>query len=98
MIGAPARKQDQTRRAGVFLVLSSAYRVKTPMIAVMLVEAKECLECLASGSVVVPTSGVDPSGMLTATCDGAFVRVFERDLFERTEPFEPGRIAGAAAD
>jgi hypothetical protein len=68
------------------------------MIAVMLVEAKECLECLASGSVVVPTSGVDPSGMLTATCDGAFVRVFERDLFERTEPFEPGRIAGAAAD
>ena len=79
-------------------MLSSAYRVKTPMIAVMLVEAKECLECLASGSVVVPTSGVDPSGMLTATCDGAFVRVFERDLFERTEPFEPGRMAGAAAD
>ena len=66
----------------------SVYRVTTPMVAVILREAQERLECLGSGSLVIPTSDVDSAGMLTAKCGGAFVRVFERDLFERTEPVE----------
>jgi hypothetical protein len=66
----------------------SMYRVKTPMVAVILRETKERLECLDSGSLVIPTSDVDSAGMLTAQCDGTFVRVFQRDLFERTEPVE----------
>lgn len=66
----------------------SVYRIKTPMVAVILMEAQERLECLGSGSLVFPTSDVDSAGMLTAKCEGAFVRVFQRDLFERTEPVE----------
>jgi hypothetical protein len=76
-------------------VLRSAYRVKTPMIAVILMEAQERLDCLGSGSLVIPTSDVDAAGMLTAKCEGAFVRVFQRDLAERTEPVEADLAAGS---
>ncbi len=75
------------------LILRSAYRIKTPMIAVRM-EPQERLDCLGSGSLVIPTSEVDAEGMLTATCEGVFVRVFQRDLFERTVPVEADLAMG----
>jgi len=34
---------------------------------------------------VIPTSASDPAGMIEATCDGKQVRLFARDLDERSE-------------
>jgi hypothetical protein len=67
-------------------VLASAYRVKTSMVAMVPLGSRERLQSLDSGSVVVPISEISAAGMVEMMHDGIVIRVFERDLFERSEP------------
>ena len=69
-------------------MLASAYRVKTSMVAMVPNGSRERLQSLGSGSVVVPISEISVAGMVEVLHDGTLIRVFERDLFERSEPFE----------
>ena len=61
------------------------------MTAVVHQGSQERLRALRPGAVVVPTSNADCAGMMEATCEGLLLRVFQRDLSERSE-----RIEGAA--
>ncbi len=69
-------------------MLASAYRVKVSMAAMVPVGSHERLLTLDPGSVVMPVSGVSAAGMIDLMHDGQVIRVFERDLFERSDPFE----------
>ena len=67
-------------------MLASAYRVKASMVAMVPIGSRERLQSLGSGSVVVPISEISAAGMVEVLHDGNLIRVFERDLFERSEP------------
>ena len=72
-------------------MLASAYRIKTSMIAIVPVGSCERLLPLTSGSVVIPIAGVSRPGMIDVIHEGRVIRVFERDLSERSEPVELDR-------
>ena len=63
----------------------SAHRVITAITAIVRETSGEQLQPLDPGVIVIPTSEPDHAGMIEATCNGTQVRVFERDLEERSE-------------
>jgi hypothetical protein len=65
-----------------------AYRIKASLTAVILRGTHERLQSLNSGTLLIPLSEPNGAGMIEARCEGCLVRVFERDLFERSEPVE----------
>ena len=67
---------------------TSAYRITSSITAVTRQGTGERLQTLNPGSIVIPTSRTDFAGMIEATCDGNWVRVFARDLDERSELIE----------
>jgi hypothetical protein len=70
------------------LMPASAYRITSSTTVVLRQGTRELLQTLDPGSVLIPTSATDPAGMIEATCDGDRVRIFARDLDERSEPVE----------
>ena len=72
--------------------MPTSYRITSSITAVICEGIRERLQTLHPGSIVIPTSATDPAGMIEATCDGKHVRVFARDLDERSE-----RIKAVAA-
>lgn len=79
-------------------MLASAYRVKASMVAMVPIGSRERFRSLGSGSVVVPISEIGAAGMVEMLYDGILIRVFERDLFERSEPFEFDSASGRSSD
>ena len=49
----------------------------------------EKLECINAGSILVSASGADSAGMIEATWVGLPVRIFRRDLEERSVEITP---------
>lgn len=66
----------------------SAYRLTGTITALIAKDSRERLGCLAPGSILIPTSHTDAAGMIAARCDSLSVRVFNRDIQERTEQIE----------
>ena len=66
----------------------SAYRLTGTITALIAKGSRERLGCLEPGSILIPTSNSDASGMIAALCDSLFVRVFDRDIQEQTEHIE----------
>jgi len=64
------------------------YRINLSMIAVVRHGSQELIRPLGRGLILVPTSGVDRTGMIEATCGEHRVRVFQRDLMDRAERIE----------
>lgn len=62
-----------------------AYRITFPITALLYEDSREHLGTLGRGVILIPVSSVDRTGLIEATCDGHQVRVFERDLLERSE-------------
>jgi hypothetical protein len=65
-----------------------AYRIISSTTVVVRQGSRETLQTLDPGSVLFPTSATDAAGMVEATCDGDQVRIFARDLDERSEQVE----------
>ena len=59
-----------------------------PITAVIRYGTQEKLEVLKSGVILIPWSVPDSAGMIDAVCEGEHVRVFARDLEERSQPIE----------
>jgi hypothetical protein len=74
-----------TRMAANPFMPASAYRITGSVTAVILRDARERLECLHGGSILVPISAPNAAGMVEATCEGNPVWVFARDLDEGCE-------------
>ena len=66
----------------------SAYRLTGAITALIIDGSRERLGCLASGSILIPTSNTDSAGMIAGVCDSLPVRVFNRDIQEQTEHIE----------
>ena len=66
----------------------SRYQVTFSMTAAVLQDSHEWLTALEPGTVVVLMYGVIDAGMIEAACDGHRVRVFRRDLLERSQRIE----------
>jgi hypothetical protein len=58
------------------------------MTAVIYQGTRERLLTINAGSILTALSETDAAGMIEAVCDGNRVRVFERDLEERSERVE----------
>ena len=65
--------------------MPASYRITSSLTAVIFQGTRERLQTLNPGSIVIPTSVTDAAGMIEATCDGIRVRLFARDLEERSE-------------
>jgi len=65
-----------------------AYRITFSMTVVVYQDSHERIRTLGPGVILIPASCVDRAGMIEATCNGNRVRVFERDLKERSERIE----------
>ena len=61
------------------------YRIVFPITALLNEDSREHIGMLGRGVILIPVSCVDRAGLIEATCDGRRVRVFERDLLERSE-------------
>ena len=68
-----------------------AYRITSSTTVVVRQGARERLQTLDPGSILIPTSVMDRAGMIEAMCQGEPVRVFARDLEERSELVEEAR-------
>jgi hypothetical protein len=66
----------------------AAYRIIFPITALLREDSGEHLGMLGRGVILIPVSPVDRAGLIEATCDGRQVRVFERDLLDRSERLE----------
>jgi hypothetical protein len=66
----------------------SAYRLTGTITALIAKGNRERLGCLEPGSILIPASSSDASGMIAALCDSLFVWVFDRDIQEQTEHIE----------
>lgn len=64
------------------------YRITISTTVVVRQGDQERLEALEPGAVLVPTSATDRAGMIEAMCDEKRVRIFARDLDERSERVE----------
>jgi hypothetical protein len=71
-------------------VPASAYRITRSITGVFCLGTRERLQTINRGSIVIPTSTTDAARMIEATCEGERVRVFARDLEERSERVEVG--------
>ena len=68
---------------------ASAYRTTQSLTAVIYEGSRERLQTIHPGSLLISTSSIDdPAKMIEATCEGKRVRVFARDLDERSERIE----------
>jgi len=67
------------------------YRVTFSMIAVLRHGSRERILSLVPGKILIPESTVDAAGMMDVICNGHRVRVFQRDLIERTERIQLGQ-------
>ena len=76
--------------------MPTSYRITSWLTAVICQETRERLQTLNPGSIVILTSATDAAGMIEATCDGERVRIFARDLAERSEPI-PAEAAKVVA-
>lgn len=65
-----------------------AYRITFPITAVVLRNNRELMETLDPGGIVIPTSAADHVGMMDATWNGNKVRLFRRDVEERSHPVQ----------
>jgi len=67
----------------------AAYRINSSLTAVILRGTSERFQCLNCGTILIPLSEPNAAGMIEARCDeGTLVRVFKRDLSERSERIE----------
>jgi len=64
-----------------------AYRIKSTFTAVILCGTRERFQCLSCGTILILLSEPNTAGMIEARWEGNLVRVFERDLSERSEYF-----------
>src|ERR1700730_16842884 len=69
-----------------------AYRLISSTTVVVRRATRETLQTLDPGSILIPTSATDVAGMIEATCDGDRVRIFARDLDERSERVEAHEV------
>ena len=65
-----------------------AYRITAATTVVVCEGNSERLKALDAGSIVIPTSAPDSAGLIDAICDGNSVRIFARDLDEKSEAVE----------
>jgi hypothetical protein len=65
-----------------------AYRVTLSMVGVFRHGSQELVRPLARGLILIPTSSLKSDGTIEATCGEHRVRVFQRDLIDRTERIE----------
>jgi hypothetical protein len=70
------------------------HRITVSMTVVLCQQSHERIRVLGPGLILVPTSAADRAGMLDATCDGHWVRVFQRDLMEKSQPIESDMRSG----
>jgi hypothetical protein len=63
----------------------SAYRLTGSITALLINGSRERLGSLSPGSILIPTSDTDTAGMIAGLCNNRPVRVFDRDIQERTE-------------
>jgi len=68
--------------------MPTSYRVTSSLTVVICQGTRERLQTLDPGSIVIPTSAPDAAKMIEATCNGERVRIFARDLDERSERIE----------
>lgn len=78
-------------------VPTSAFRTKSLITVVILHGDHEKLECLKAGTLLIPTSGPDAAGIVTARFGQSIVLVFERDLEEACELTELGVAKSSCA-
>ena len=62
-----------------------SYRIIDPLTALLCKDSREHIGMLGRGVIVITLSTVDRAGLIEAACDGRVVRIFERDLLERSE-------------
>lgn len=62
-----------------------SYRIIDPLTALLREDSHEHIGMIGRGVIVITLSTVDRAGLIEATCDGRAVRMFERDLLERSE-------------
>jgi hypothetical protein len=74
------------------------YRVTFAMVAVFRHGSHELIRPLARGLILIPTSSVNSDGTIEATCGEHRVRVFQRDLVDRTERIELSQNAVRSDD
>lgn len=67
---------------------TSAYRITRSTTVVVRQGTQERLQTLEPGSILIPMSATDRAGMVEAMCGGRPVRIFARDLDEKSEPVE----------
>jgi len=70
-------------------VFGLGHRLTESVMAFVCRGAGEKLECIDAGSILVSTSGPDSAGMIEATWEGLPVRIFRRDLEERSVETTP---------
>jgi len=75
-----------------------AYRITSSTTVVVRQGTRETLQTLEPGSVLVPASATDAAGMIEAACDGDQVRIFARDLDERSERVEAEGVNTSTAE
>ena len=64
------------------------HQITSSMTVVFYQQSRERIRTLGPGVILIPISDVDRRGMLHATYDGHLVRVFQRDLTEKSQPIE----------
>ena len=69
-------------------VAALVHRLTASITAGVRVGDHERLQSLPAGSVLIPTSEPDRAGMIEAICGDLYVRVFRRDLEERSVEIE----------
>jgi hypothetical protein len=74
------------------------YRVTFAMVAVFRHGSHELIRPLARGLILIPTSSVNSDGTIEATCGEHRVRVFQRDLMDRTERIDLSQTAVRSED
>ena len=74
-------------------MFAPAYRITLATTVVVCQGNTERLQTLDAGTIVIAVSAPDSAGLIEALCDDYRVRIFERDLDERSERVE-GTHAG----
>ncbi len=72
------------------------YRIILPTTALLREGSREYIGTLGRDAIVIPTSVADRGGLVEATHDGRWIRVFERDLLERSERVDLKEISRIA--
>jgi hypothetical protein len=70
----------------------SGYRTTRSITAVIFQGSRERLRTIDPGSLLTSTCITDAVGMIEATCDGKRVRIFARDLAERSKRIKPEAV------